>query len=120
MLTFRSAPDAVWDKISDFNGLHTWHPTVAKSEIVSGSSNKEGAVRLLTLKGGGTITEKLLAYDHEGRSFTYEILEGVLPVTSYVSTVAVKPGNDGGSVVAWKGSFSRKSMAANPPAGEDD
>ena len=119
-IEIKAAPGVAWDTIKDFNGLPTWHPAVAKSEIVAGTNNKKGAVRLLTLKDGGTIKEKLLAYDDKGRSFKYNILEGVLPLSSYVSTIKVKPGKDGGSVVEWKGSFKRKSMADNPPAGEDD
>ena len=68
----------------------TWHPAVATDEIVEGKNNTVGAVRLLTLKGGGTIKEKLLAFDAAGRSFKYAILEGVLPVSDYTSTFAVK------------------------------
>ncbi len=61
----------------DFNGLNTWHPALASDEIVEGKNNMVGAVRVLTLKGGGTIKEKLLAYDAKGRSFKYAIVEGV-------------------------------------------
>ncbi|MDQ3195252.1 MAG: SRPBCC family protein [Burkholderiales bacterium] len=111
-------PEVVWDKIKDFNGLGTWHPAVAKSEIVEGTNNKKGAVRVLTLQDGGTIKEKLLS--HRGKSFKYTILEGVLPVSDYTSKVAVKPGKNGGSTVEWSGDFKRKSADANPPQGQDD
>ena len=119
-IEINASPDTVWDKIKDFNGLNTWHPAVAKSQIVSGNNNQKGAVRLLTLRDGGTIKEKLLRYNNKGRSFKYSIIEGVLPVSHYVSTIRVKPGKDGGSVVEWFGKFERKSPLANPPAGEDD
>ena len=46
--------------------LNTWHPALASDEIVEGTNNTVGAVRLLTLKGGGTIKEKLLAYNAGG------------------------------------------------------
>ncbi len=111
-------PEAVWNKIKDFNGLGTWHPAVAKSEIVSGTNNKKGAVRVLTLQDGGTIKEKLLS--HGDKSFKYTILEGVLPVSAYTSSVKVKPGKSGGSMVEWSGDFKRKSADANPPEGQDD
>src|ERR1700738_327338 len=66
------APAAkVWDLAKDFNALNTWHPAVATDEIVEGKNYAVGAVRLLTLKGGGTIKEKLLRFDGAGRSFKY-------------------------------------------------
>jgi len=119
-IEINASPDTVWDKIKDFNGLNTWHPAVAKSEILSGTNNQKGAVRLLTLRSGGTIKEKLLRYNNKGRSFKYSIIEGVLPVSHYISTIRVKPGKDGGSVVEWFGKFERKSPLASPPTGEDD
>jgi mxaD protein len=119
-IEIKAPPEAVWSRISDFNGLNTWHPAVAKSEILSGTNNKKGAIRLLTLQDGGTIKEKLLRYNSQGMSFKYSIIEGVLPVSHYISTIRVKPGKDGGSVVEWYGKFQRKSPLAYPPAGEDD
>lgn len=119
-IEIKASPEAVWSKISDFNGLNTWHPAVAKSEILSGTNNQKGAIRLLTLQDGGTIKEKLLRYNSKGMSFKYSIIEGVLPVSHYISTISVKPGKDGGSVVEWYGKFQRKSPLANPPSGEDD
>jgi mxaD protein len=119
-IEINASPDAVWAKISDFNGLNTWHPAVAKSQILSGNDNQKGAVRLLTLQDGGTIKEKLLRYNAKVRSMKYNIIEGVVPVSHYESVIRVKPGKDGGSVVEWFGKFQRKSPLANPPAGEDD
>jgi len=53
-----NAPAAkVWTKVSNFNDLGAWHPAVKSTEIVSGTNNKVGAVRLLTLQDGGTIKE---------------------------------------------------------------
>ncbi|HSS46851.1 MAG TPA: SRPBCC family protein [Burkholderiales bacterium] len=119
-IEIKAPPNAVWSRIGDFNGMNTWHPAVAKSEILSGTNNKKGAMRLLTLQDGGTIKEKLLRYNSQGLSFKYNIIESVLPVSHYVSTIKVKPGKDGGSVVEWYGKFQRKSALAYPPAGEDD
>ena len=80
-ITVNAPADKVWNAAKDFNGLNTWHPAVAKDEIVEGNNNAVGAVRLLTLKDGGTIKEKLISYDGAGRSFKYSIIEGVLPVS---------------------------------------
>ncbi len=100
--------------VKDFNGLNTWHPAVATDEIVDGKNNTVGAVRLLTLKGGGTIKEKLLAFDPAGRSFKYAIVEGVLPVSGYTSTLAVKSAGKNKSSVTWTGHFKRKNVGDNP------
>src|SRR5580698_11608302 len=89
-VTIDASARKVWKAVKDFNALNTWHPAVATDEIVEGTNNTAGAVRLLTLKGGGTIKEKLLRFDAPGRSFKYAILEGVLPVSDYTSTLVVK------------------------------
>jgi mxaD protein len=115
------APAAkVWAATKDFGGLNTWHPAVATDEIVEGKNNTVGAVRLLMLKGGGTIKEKLLAYDPAARSFKYTILEGVIPVTSYESTFVVKAAGSNKSTVTWSGRFKRKNVGDNPADNEND
>ena len=116
-----NAPAAkVWTTVSNFNDLGAWHPAVKKTEIVSGANNIVGAERLLTLQDGGTIKEKLLAYSAKKHSFKYSIIEGVLPVSSYVSTVSVKAQGKDKTLVVWTGTFKRKDTAATPAAGQDD
>ena len=115
------APAAkVWDAVKDFNALNSWHPAVATDEIVEGKNNTVGAVRLLTLKGGGTIKEKLLSFDSAGRSYKYAIVDGVIPVSSYTSTVTVKSAGDNKSTVTWSGHFKRKNVGDNPGDKEND
>lgn len=110
---------AVWDIVKGFDALDRWHPAVASTEIVEGTNNEVGAVRVLTLGDGGTIREKLLAYDPAGRSLTYGILEGVLPVSDYESTLTVAENGDG-STVTWSGRFRRKDTGPTPAEGADD
>ena len=105
-ITIHSPAASVWAKIKDFNALNSWHPAVVNDEIVEGENNQMGAVRLLTLGDGGTITEKLLAWDDTGMSLSYSILEGVLPVSNYESTLSVRVLSDTSSDVTWTGSFS--------------
>ncbi|BCM25959.1 SRPBCC family protein [Methyloradius palustris] len=111
---------AVWAKANNFGDLGAWHPAVKKTEIVEGTNNKVGAVRLLTLQDDGTIKEKLNAYSDKNKSFKYQILEGVLPVSSYVSVFTVKDIAGGKSLVEWKGHFKRKDTSATPAAGQTD
>ena len=119
-VTINAPADKVWSTVSNFNDLGVWHPAVKKTEIVSGTNNKVGAERLLTLQDGGTIKEKLLAYSAKKHSFKYSIIEGVLPVSSYVSTVSVKAQGKDKTLVVWTGTFKRKDTAATPAAGQDD
>jgi mxaD protein len=119
-VTINAAADKVWGQARDFGGLNTWHPAVESDKIVQGTDNTVGAVRLLTLKGGGTIQEKLLAYDDAKRSFKYAILEGVLPVSNYTSTFHVAAAGKNKSKVTWSGSFQRKDTGPKPAADAND
>ncbi|HUX74716.1 MAG TPA: SRPBCC family protein [Steroidobacteraceae bacterium] len=110
----------VWGLTKNFDGLNTWHPAVATDVIVSGTNNKAGAVRLLTLKGGGTIKEQLISFDAAHRKFRYRILEGVLPVSHYTSTFIVEPRGKNKCTVIWAGWFKRKDLSAHPAAKADD
>ena len=119
-ITINAPAAAVWRAAKDFSGLNTWHPAVAKDEIVEGENDTAGAVRLLTLKDGGTIKEKLLSFDDAGRTFKYSIVEGVLPVSDYTSTFAVTPAGKNKSLVTWSGRFKRKNLGEHPAENEND
>lgn len=119
-VTIAAPATKVWDAIKDFNGLASWHPAVASDEIVGGTNNTPGAVRLLTLKGGGTIKEKLLAFDDTGHRFRYSIVEGVLPVSHYSSSVVVSAVGNDKTLVTWSGRFKRKDEGDAPADTDND
>lgn len=119
-ITIDAPADTVWTKVRDFNGLNTWHPAVAKDEITKGKNNEVGAERLLTLGDGGTIHERLVGFDPKQHSFKYIILESVLPVSHYSSTVSVKSLGADKSEVTWSGMFQRKNTGPNPGEKEND
>jgi carbon monoxide dehydrogenase subunit G len=100
-------PQKAWDLIKDFDGWQNWHPVVASTEITSGKTNKNGAVRVLTTKDGAKITERLERYQPKIFSYTYRITDSPLPVTDYVSTIQVKA-TKSGSVVNWSSHFKAK------------
>jgi mxaD protein len=95
----------VWAKAHNFGDLGAWHPAVKSTEVVEGENNQNGAVRLLTLQDGGTIKEKLEAYNDAKKSYSYTILEGVLPVSEYHSTITVKSISADKTKVTWTGKF---------------
>src|SRR5579871_812285 len=93
--------DAVWQKVGDFCGIANWHPAISKCDL---SADKKE--RTLTLKGGGTIVEKLVRWSDKTHSYTYRIVSGPLPVANYESTLHVRAEKSGkGSVISWRGHY---------------
>jgi len=101
-----ASPVKAWAAIGDFCGILNWHPALEKCEL----SKKDGAtLRTLHLKGGGTILEKLVEQNNETMTQTYVIVEGVLPVKNYKSTLKVAPNGEGASY-DWSGTFDAKGV----------
>jgi hypothetical protein len=114
-IEINAAPDKVWALIGNFQDMG-WHPAIDKTEG-AGGNDPATATRKLTLKGGGTIEEKLNKYDAAGKSLSYEISNvdvKVLPVSNYSSTLSVK-GDGDKSTVEWKGAFYRGYVNNDPP-----
>lgn len=111
----------IWAAIKNFDSLPSWHPAFAKDEIVKGTNNQAGAVRQLTVKDGPTFTERLLKFSSKEHTFHYMIIDpSPLPIVHYRSSVSVKAGAEGSSVVTWSGAFKRKNASDNPPDAESD
>lgn len=111
--------DKVWAAIGNFQDM-SWHPAVEKTEGTGG--NAPNATRTLTLKGGGTIEEKLNKYNAETHMYAYEISKvdpKVLPVADYSSNISVSE-EGGKTVVEWKGAFYRSYMLNDPPPEQND
>ena len=79
--------EKVWSVMRDFNDMPSYHPAIRKS-IIEGDdlSDRVGCVRRLTLVEG-FVRERLLCLDDGNHVFTYEIIEGTLPVRGYVAGV---------------------------------
>lgn len=105
-----ASPDKVWAVLGNFSGLPGWHPAVAATDIVKGVDNHQGAVRSIRTKDGALIVEELLAYNAGKHNMTYRINASPLPVTDYVSTLAVTPSGKG-SIITWKSQFNRDPAA---------
>lgn len=103
-ITIAASPDAVWERMRNFNALSEWHPAVATGPADRG--NNAGSVRRLGLHGGGEIIETLLAHSDAERSYSYRAQDGgALPVGGYVSSLHVRPEGAGRTVVGWRGDF---------------
>jgi len=123
-IIIKAEPAKVWALVKDFGGLHKWLPPVVstKLETKKDEDGKDATFRLLTLKDGGTILERLKSSDDASMKLKYEIIEGVLPVNDYIATMAVKAGPGAGeSTVTWMARFYRKYKLNPPiPPGQDD
>jgi len=91
--------DQVWKLIGGFNALPDWHPAVENSELT-----QEGQTRTLSLAGGGTLVEKLEKVDDGARTYTYSIVDGLLPVANYTATIKVS-GEGDNSTIEWSSEF---------------
>ncbi|BCG63969.1 MAG: mxaD protein [Methyloprofundus sp.] len=119
--------DEVWDIIKNFDDM-SWLPPVVETEAEGG--NKKGATRVLTLAGGGTVTEFLKKYDAKKMSYTYKITDmsvaktiqhsgqdedvPVIAVDNYQGKLTVKKKGDS-TVVVWVATYYRGYMNNNPP-----
>ena len=111
---------AVWAKVENFGDLGAFHPAVKTTEITSGTNNKVGAKRLLTLQDGGTVNETLTKYSAKKTMYGYKITESVLPVSHYSAVIKVKAIGKDKTLVTWNANFKRKDLADAPAAGQDD
>ncbi len=94
------SPDAVFETVGAFGGMHKWHPAITKTEV---ETEGDKTLRRLHLAGGGTILERL---DKKADgSYTYTILESPLPVKNYTGTISVRPAAGGGCTVEWSSEF---------------
>ena len=100
-LDIPASPDRVWRLIGGFDSLPDWLPYIPTSELGDG-----GRVRSLTNEEGGVIVERLEAFDHKARTYSYSILQAPFPVTDYLSTLVVhETGRRDRARVEWSGSF---------------
>lgn len=119
--------EKVWGIIKNYNDM-SWLPAVAS--VSAKDSNEDGAIRVLTLKDGGTITEELKKHDDAKMMYSYKITEmstkktisvngqdekvPVLPVDNYAADIQVKA-DGANSTVTWKAGYYRAFMNNNPP-----
>jgi hypothetical protein len=97
-----ASADDVWRVLSDFGGIEP-------NEMIAGCTLEGegvGAVRTISLNGGGEIIERLESQDDKARVFRYAIINDCpLPVKNYSATVAVLDAGSGAAEVDWTGTF---------------
>ena len=96
----KAAPAVVWDKIGGWCAIKDWHP------VVTGCDDSKKGLRVLTLKDGAKIVEKLLKTGKN--SYSYAIIDGPLPVKNYTATLTAKPDSLGTTDLTWTARFDAK------------
>jgi uncharacterized protein YndB with AHSA1/START domain len=94
--------DAVWQIVSQFDGLPDWHPAVESSEVEPAPGG--GTLRRIKLAGGTIVVERLTQLDESGRVFGYEVLEGPPPFKNHRARFRVKDADEG-CEVEWTAEF---------------
>ncbi|KAH6557375.1 hypothetical protein KP509_1Z118500 [Ceratopteris richardii] len=90
--------DILWEQLSNFGQIKSWHTSAEICEVVEGEKNKPGCVRYCA--GGGRasdgsparwVKEKLLTLDLAGRHMTYCILDSSYGFQDYKASLSVMP-----------------------------
>lgn len=89
--------DAIWAIIGDPAGAAQWIPAID-------SSRMEGDVRHVVFTDGNPARERIVAHDNRMRSYTYEYIDGPLPLAKYISTIRVEDAGSGSTIV-WDAEF---------------
>ena len=96
----------VWAAVRNFDSVANWNPGVTAARMESGSPTETGHIRYLDIADGTVFRETLLAHSDLNHFYSYDIVEGPLPCTNYVSTHLFMPITDGDKTLGiWKGEF---------------
>ncbi|MDH3316902.1 MAG: SRPBCC family protein [Gammaproteobacteria bacterium] len=99
--------------IGGLEAMPSRHPAAEESH-----TEGEGAVRPLSLVGGGTIVKRLERVEIKERVYSYSIVDGPLPVSDQVATIKVGEKGDGTAAVVERSSGFRPSGASESEAQE--
>jgi mxaD protein len=119
-IRINATPEAVWAVLGDFNGTPRWLPLVTHSQIVFGTNNRVGAIRLVTRRNGTKVTERLLDRDPQNMRMAYTYVDGAVMATDYSPVLSVKDAGDGTSVVEWSARFKPLAYSGDAPSAEDE
>jgi mxaD protein len=120
-IRINAPPPAVWAVVGDYNGSPRWLPLVERSQIVLGTNNQVGAIRLVIRRNGTRVTERLLEHDPVAMRMAYTYVDGAVMASDYFPVITVRDSGDGGSVVEWSAHFRRLAYEVDPPPpGQDD
>ena len=91
----------VWSWIGDTGGVAAWIPAIDASRM-------DGDVRHVVFTDGAPARERIVAFDEAARTYSYEYIDGPLPLEHYRSTISVVENGDHSSV-RWSAQFGAES-----------
>jgi len=98
--------EEAWAAVRNFDGVVNWNPGVTSARMESGSPTTVGSIRHLDIVDGTVFRETLLAHSDIDRLYAYNIVEGPLPCTDYLSVHKFIPITDGNLTLGiWSGEF---------------
>jgi len=98
--------EETWAAVRNFDGVVNWNPGVTSARMESGSPTTVGSIRHLDIVDGTVFRETLLAHSDIDRLYAYNIVEGPLPCTDYLSVHKFIPITDGNLTLGiWSGEF---------------
>tara|TARA_B100000963_G_scaffold309014_1_gene284774 strand:- start:1559 stop:2086 length:528 start_codon:yes stop_codon:yes gene_type:complete len=112
-IEINASADDVWKIVSNFSNFK-WNENIENVEV---SSNEIGSERIIKLKSGGIIKQKLEKLNSEKMMISWRVIETdnkTLPVNSYAAKVFVK-NNENKTTVSYKTGFYRGFMGNDPP-----
>lgn len=120
-IAIAAPPEKVWEALKNFDSLAAWNPLVASS--IGRGGNEAGGERDVELKSGGKLVDSLDEYLGDQMSYSYRLATPnieAFPVSFYSATLAVRPGEGGGSEVEWDSRFYRADTGNFPPENQND
>ena len=120
-IEINASPEKIWAIIYDFCSIKNWHPDIKECESDNGS--EPDSIRIITLENGEQVKEKLVKINPEEFKIQYMMTEpnpNAFPINTHGATISVKAGDNGNSVVTWKGAFYRIFPGPNPPPDQTD
>ena len=95
--------DAVWEEMRHFDRVLKWIPGGDESTIAI-KGEGVGAVRDLRLATQGYVQHRLVAFDDEKRTFSYELTAGKpIGMQDYIVVVTVTPIDEEHCTMCWTG-----------------
>lgn len=93
-----ASADTVWNALRAIDRLDVWFPIIERCRV---AGKGVGAIRSMSLDGGGEIEDRIEALDDARMCLSYLRPVSPFPVSSYRGTVEVFRSYDGLAVVAW-------------------
>lgn len=122
-IVIKGTPEAVWSVVGNFEKMHQWHPdvigTVAESKF--DSAGKKTTFRILQLKNGGKLIERMRETQMNEMKLGVVIEQGDIAISNYSDALTVSSSFQANeTVVTWTGRFNNKANLIIAPEGQDN